>query len=113
MIESEEFKDDLIHEIVKSGARSLPNVQFEDQMMLRIQKELDYKKEVSAQLKFSFQFFVMALLFGIGLVLVILLDKILGEYEIKTVVILVLFITSIIGVMNVGNYHRLINKYSV
>ncbi len=113
MTESEEFKDDFINEIVKKGARTLPNPQFEDQTMQMIQKELDYKKEVSSQLKTSLQFFVGAFLLGISLILAMLIGKIFGQYDIKTIAILALFATCVIGILNLDNYHRLINKYTV
>ena len=110
--ESEEFKDDLIRGIVRKGARTLPDANFEDQMMLKIQNELDYKNEVSSQLKTSLRFFVGALLSGISLMLVVLFGKVFAQYEIKTIAILALFVMSLVGILNVNNYQRLIKKYS-
>lgn len=110
-MESEEFKDDLIRDIVKTGARTLPNVNFEDQMMLAIQAEVDYKQKVAAQLKTSLRFFLVALLSGVILTLVILFDATLGEY-INILTVLTLFLIIVFGVLNINNYRRLIRKYS-
>ena len=75
MTESDEFKDDLIRDIVKKGVSKNPNLQFEDQMMLQIQKEVEYKNQVSSQLRISLQFFAGAFLLGAGLILFVLLPK--------------------------------------
>lgn len=109
---SEEFKDDLIRDIVKKGMRSMPNPDFEDQMMLKIQDESAYKKEVSSQLRTSLEFFIGALILGIGLTLVVLFGVVFEQYEIKTMTILALFVMSLIGILNIDNYRRLIKKYS-
>jgi hypothetical protein len=112
MKESEEFKDDLIKEAVKMGARSLPNTLFEDQMMLKIKADENCKAEVSTQLKLSVRFFVGAMLTGALLALVVLFGGLLGEYNVKTISILSLFAVGVIGVLNMDNYSRLISKFS-
>ncbi len=110
--ESEEFKDDFIKRIVRTEARPFPNANFENEMMLNIQSESAYKKEVSTQLRTSLKFFVGALLSGIVLTLFILSGEVFDQYEIKTTAILALFVLVLVGVLNIDNYQRLIKKYS-
>ncbi|MEM6831885.1 MAG: hypothetical protein AAF551_15350 [Bacteroidota bacterium] len=110
--ESEEFKDELITSIVKKSGRRMPNPDFENQMMLRIQRESAYKKEVSSQLKISERLFQGALLAAVGLTLTFLLNKVFTQYGSKTIAVLVLFAVIMVGVLYLHNYRRLIKKYS-
>lgn len=80
--------------------------------MRKIQDESAYRKQVSSQLKASLQFFVGALIAGVGLTLVVLFDQVFEQYEIKTIAILCLFAIGLIGVLNIDNYRRLIKKYA-
>lgn len=113
MRESEEFKDDFIRAVVAKGARKIPNADFEEQVMLKVNEVVNYKKEVSSKLALSFRSFLGALLLGVALMLSILLDKVRFSYDLKYVAVMSLFVITVIGVLNIDNYKRLLNKYSL
>tara|TARA_R110000868_G_scaffold164309_1_gene396778 strand:- start:80 stop:409 length:330 start_codon:yes stop_codon:yes gene_type:complete len=108
MIKSKEFKDDLVSDFVKSGAKTLINKDFENNIMLKIKAEIDYKKEVSSYLKKSLYFFLLALFSGIIFMFYILFE----EYVIKSIAILILFTLTIFGILCIDNYRIIIKKYS-
>lgn len=110
--ESEEFKDELIKSIVKESERSMPNPDFEFQMMLRVQQESAYKKEVAFELRTSVRFFQGALFAAFGLTLASLFGELFVQHYGKTIAVLALFVIAIVGVLNLDNYQRLIKKYS-
>lgn len=108
MIESEEFKDDLVSDFVKVGAKTLINKDFENNIILKIKAEIDYKKEVSTYLKKSLSFFIVALFSGI----ILMFSMLFEEYVIKSITIFVLFTFSIFGLLCIDNYRIIIKKYS-
>lgn len=108
MIESEEFKDDLVSDFVKAEAKILANKDFENNIMLKIKAEIDYKKEMSSYLKKSLSFFLVALFSGILFMFNILFEA----YVIKSITILILFAFSIFGLLCIDNYRIIIKKYS-
>lgn len=110
--EREEFKDDRIKDFIKKGARSMPNPDFENKVMLKIQYEVAYKKEVASRLKISMQFFLGAVLAGIGISLFILTGGILKQFGTKIITVPILFLIGLVGIMSFDNYRRLIKKYS-
>lgn len=113
MTETEESKDDLIRELVKGGARTLPNAHFDNQVMLEIQREINHKNEVATHLRASMHFFLGALVSGVGLLLIILFNHVLDQNDLKILIILMLFGACVIGILNVDNYRRLINNHSL
>jgi len=112
MKESKKFKDDLVSNFVKTGAKTLINKDFEDNMMLKIKAEIEYKKEVSSNLKKSLSFFIGALLLGIVFSLIALFSIFFEEFVAKSIPILILFSIGIIGVLCVDNYSKLIKNHS-
>ncbi|MEL6557321.1 MAG: hypothetical protein AAFQ94_04005 [Bacteroidota bacterium] len=111
--ESEEFKDELVAGIVKKEARMLPNPDFGNDTMLKIQEAAAYKKEVSARLKASLWCFLGALAVGITLGIVVIFGELftqLGSNKVLT--ILGLFSVTLIGILGLDNYRRLIKRYS-
>lgn len=112
MIESEEFKDNLVKDFVKSGAKTLVNKDFEKNMMLKINSEIEYKKEVSTNLKKSLSFFIFALLLGITFSLIGLFSILFEEIVEKSITIFILFVFSTVGILYVDNYRTLNKKYS-
>lgn len=112
VLESEEFKDDLVNDFVKAGAKTLINKDFENKIMFKIKAEIDYKKEVSSNLKTSLLFFLGALFLGIIFSLVTLFSIFFEDYIIKSITILILFVFSIVGILYIDNYRILIKKYS-
>ena len=108
----EGLPDDLIGDIVRNGARTLPSADFENQVMRKIQMELDHKNEVTSQLRTSLRFFLGALLTGTGLLVVVLFGQVFTQFGGSTFAILALFILGLVGIMNIENYKRIIRNYS-
>ncbi|WKN43888.1 hypothetical protein [Tunicatimonas pelagia] len=111
MKESEEFNDETLSAMMKAGARTLPNQHFENQVMHMVQAEIAYKKTVKDQLKISLKLFLGALLTAVFSALFILVGQELGVYT-KIISSLLLFIILLIGIVNIGNYRRLIGNYA-
>lgn len=108
MKELEEFKDDLVSDFVKSGLKTMRNDDFENSMMLKIEAEVDCKKEVSFYLKKSLSFFIIALFSGLIFMSILLF----GEYIAKSIAVLILFVFSVFGFLCIDNYCTIIKKYS-
>lgn len=108
-----EFKDEFIKAVVEKGSRKMPNHDFEDQVMSKIQASYDYKKEVSARLKLSMKFFTGALVLGLTMILVLLFEHVTFSYNLKYVAVGALFVIIAMGFLNIDNYKRLIRKYSI
>ncbi|MEM6846006.1 MAG: hypothetical protein AAF632_27595 [Bacteroidota bacterium] len=111
MKESDEFNDEDLSDILKAEVRILPNQRFEDQTMHLIRAEIAHRKAVKKQLITSLKLFAGALFVVILLVPFMLLSQTLGMYT-NILAPLILFLTLLIGIMNTGNYRRLINKYT-
>ena len=112
MIESEEFKDELVKGFVQSGVKTLMSKDFENIMMLKINTEIEFKKEVSTNLKKSLLFFIGALLLGIMVSLISLFSILFDEILVKSITIFVLFLLSTVGILSVNTYLTLGKKYS-
>ena len=112
MENQEEFNDEMLGRYVKMNATSLPNEAFENQVMLKIEQELAYKKEVHAQLKLSFRIFLFGLIAGVLLLVAIMLKQVLGTYQFEILATVILFSGGVFGVLNISNYRRLIKKYA-
>ena len=111
MKKSEEFSDAELKLLIEQAARPLANDRFEEQMMALVHKESAYKKEVAAQLKISFRFFLGALAGGLTLLLIVLLGRLLPTYPVITLATFLLFAFAVAGVMCFANYRRLISDY--
>ncbi|MEM9299217.1 MAG: hypothetical protein AAGA64_12620 [Bacteroidota bacterium] len=107
-----EFKDDFIKAVVAKGSRRMPNDDFENQLMSKIQAANDYKKEVSVKLMLSLKFFVGALVLGLIMILSLLFERVTFSYNLKHMAVGALFIIALMGILNIENYKRLIRKYS-
>ncbi len=112
MIESEEFKDELVKSFVQSGVKTLMNKDFENTMMLKINAEIEFKKEVATNLKKSLLYFIGALLLGIMVSLISLFSILFDEIILKSITIFVLFLFSTVGILSVNTYLTLGKKYS-
>lgn len=110
-MEEEKFRDDLIGKMLKKSTRGLPNPDFDNQMMMLIEADVAYKKEVAAQLKTSLRFFIGAIVVGLALALVMLFGEAFMAYHHKTIIILMVLIMSVGTVLNVGNYRRILKMY--
>ena len=108
-----EFKDEFIREVVRKGARKMPNHNFEDQMMSIILASNNYKSEVSARLMLSLKFFIGAMVLGLVMIFSLLLEHVSFSVNLKYMAIGALFVTLVIGILNIDNYKRLLRKYSV
>jgi len=107
-----EFDDEFVRGLLKGSSRTIPNADFENQMMSRVHAAVTYKQEVSTKLVLSLKFFIGGISLGV-LMLILLL---FGEAVItssKTPLIVLLFVLGVIGILNIGNYRRLIHQYSV
>ncbi len=113
MKEQEEFKDDFISDIIKNGSRTLPNDNFENQMLLKLASKSNYKKEVSRMLVLSMRLFVVGLILGSMLIVSLLFGESIFQFNNKTLVVIALFAIVVIGILNIENYKRIINKYSM
>ena len=107
-----EFKDDQVSEWVKQGVRVLSNTNFEVEVMFKLHAEVDYKKEVSNLLVRSLRFFLFAMLSVIVLSTTMLFGEIFSQFKIDTPTILAIFLSSTVGIVCIGNYRRLISKYT-
>lgn len=113
MENQEEFNDEMLGKYVKMSTKTLPNEEFEHQLMSRITDELAYKQEVLTQLKLSFRIFITALIAAIILMITVMLHQVLDSFWVEVAAIAILFVGGVIGILNIDNYRRLIRKYSV
>ena len=91
----------------------LPDADFDNDTMLKIQEAAACKMEVSARLKASLWFFMGALLVGVTLVIAVIFSELfiqLGSNKVLT--ILILFSVTLLGILGIDNYRRLIKRYS-
>ena len=113
MKERQEFKDDFIKDVVEKGKRTIPNEDFENQIMQKIYARTAYKKEVASKLKKSMCFFYFGLLLIIGYTFATIINKFVLNDILNFISILTLFFASIIGIIFLSNYKRLLSFFSI
>lgn len=112
MEELSEFDDEFVRKLVKGSKRTMPNADFEEQMMLRVHAALEYKQEISAKLMLSLKFFIGGILLGVTMLILLLFGESVINSS-KTPLVVLLFVLGVIGILNIGNYRRLIHQYSL
>lgn len=109
--QEEPIEDAEIRKLIKHAARTLPDVSFDDRVMMKIQAESAHKKQVAAQLNASLRFFATALIAAVLLSLMTLgFNSENPNVNIGAIMALFLFI--VIAIMSFDNYRRLIRQYS-
>lgn len=111
--EDEEFKDGFISEILEKANYSIPNKDFEDQILQKIHTHVNDKEEILSKIKLSLKFFYA----GLALVFVCVLGVIFREalFHQSTnafFYVLVLFFSTILGILLIENYKRVIRNFS-
>lgn len=106
------FTEKEISYLIKNSARKLPNPEFDDRVLVKIQEELDYKNQVVAQLRISIRFFTGALLAGVFLSLMTIFWINMESSKVNTLAIMGLFLFAVIAIMSIDNYRRLIRRYA-
>lgn len=104
--------DKEISQLIKNSVRKLPDPEFDDRVLMKIQGELDYKNQVVVQLRTSLRFFIGALLAGVLLTLSTIFWINMGSSKVNTLAITGLFLFAVIAIMSIGNYRRLICRYT-
>ena len=111
MEERQEFKDDFIKDFVEKGKRKISNENFENQIMQKIYERTTYKKEVVSKLKKSMYFFCS----GLFLIIMYIFNTVLIKFSLNDersfISVLALFFASIIGIIFLSNYKRLLNYF--
>ena len=113
MEERQEFKDNFIKDFVEKGKRTISNEGFENQIMQKIYTKTTYKKEVASKLKRSMYFFYCGLFLIVIYTFVTILNKFILNDINNFISVLTLFFASIIGIIFVGNYKRLLYYFSI
>lgn len=106
MKETEEFEDNLVSDFVKSEVRTLSNKDFEHDLMLQIKNEVNYKNEVASYLKKAIVFFLISIVTGV----LFIIGLLFGEYDAKSLAVLILFGFSIVGFLCIENYRVMIKN---
>ena len=112
--ENDEFKDKLISEILEEGSYSIANNDFEDKILHKIYTHVNDEKAIVSKIKLSLKFFY----FGMGLVFMCLLgfilrDSLLNQGTNTFVYTLALFFSTILGILLIDNYKRIISRFSL
>jgi len=113
--ENEEFKDEFISKIIEEGSYVISNESFEDQILQKIHTHVDDKEKIISKIKLSLKFFCV----GLGLIFVCLLGFIFRDFFSNQstntntfVYVLFLFFSTIMGILSIENYKRVINNFS-
>ncbi|MEO9870752.1 hypothetical protein [Ekhidna sp.] len=112
MIESDEFKDDFLQEIVRKAKIEISDKNFEETVLLKMVEIDEHKASVAAKLRISFRYFLFSIVIGMILLISTIFYESLAILSSKTVVIISVFLMLVIAILSTGNYRRLINRYS-
>lgn len=112
--EEKVLRDDFeLYNIMEKGKRTMPFEDFEDKVMDRIRFEYTHHRVVSSKLKLSLIFFIIGTVSGIVLTLLFSTfgNPVFG-IDPKTLSLLILFVITVVGIMTLDNFLRMIKKYS-
>ena len=80
--------------------------------MLKILAESAYQREVANKLRLSFRLFMVGIVLGASLFSCALFLEVMVDYSSKIISVLFLFALCVFAMMNIGNYRRLLGKYT-
>lgn len=111
-MKKDEFKDDLLENLIPQVRTKMPFTDFEDKVMRQVHQEAKHRASVFKDLKISFVFFILGTVFGV--VFTLLLPKLDWTfYKISTqdLVLPIFFILTIIFIICFENFVRLLKEY--
>ena len=103
----------LIKQVVENNFRTLPNSNFEHDLMQNLHAENEFEDEFKSQLGKSFKYFYLSIICISALILFLVFGDAISTLEIKTIVALLFVLSFLYGAFNIKAYRAFVINYTV